>query len=861
MAIIGNQNPIVGITYDYEISESFNVNDMLVSDIQYVWHLHKKIDGAWMNVTKDKGKIGKKVQYVFYEKVLGIPFRLEVYKTVKNILSSEYEATRLASLEVIPSSASSPKINRVVLFNRGAKDPNKASYQDTLIAQAQCVAMFNKEIEFQLWEDDAAGEGHDKNINKNNTTNLKFNARVNENGIAEVRIPLSSNQNVFKAIANRYLMQGDQNEGANHEYYVTASYAGQIKANQVNVNVANPDHGQKPKDDSFIGSGTSSRPPRHDGKGKIKDAYFVNSKNQKLSKAGIGNFVIVKILTENMKGKVVTLKIWEEDNGLDDLVFEKNIRLNEAESYYRVDITKSVFDKGYGTDRTIFGSPVDSDSVQQTYYIEIIPQDDSVDSKSFGLTSEGLMKVDVAKSPAVVQTSESNVESTCLCKELYKDLIWGEKVSCEFRKKIIKIAQGLGLPQENFEGANWLMAVIALETGRSFDPTVGTFKSNPDDNRNGGYVGLIQFGKGASIDLGVKRSELIEMSAEKQLDYVEKYFSQKRFQGKLKTKTDLYLAVNYPKACGHGTEKDYVVYDSSKAAYDDNPMFKRESHEFWIDKRGRKNYYEGKEGKSYVWEFEEAINDFYNEGKNVKPTKFNCQNVQSSNTVSKDIITYHIYSDGSIEKHIPKVIKEEYKKKYKYVYHDKDANLHEMGTYDIIPTQMFKGKNGVLINLIDFDKVTKTYKKENYQYTFNVDSPRKYVNEKTLASLFGAMLEVNYNDISCNGFSHSDGSSRPSVSHINGNNGDFKYLRKDKKLMFGDGTSLDISANPDMLDDVRQNKWNDALYKFGWKSMLGWTYTRDGKINYLHHLPKNTDNHHHHLHLQGYSPNYKEIKE
>ena len=416
MAIIGNQNPIVGITYDYEISESFNVNDMLVSDIQYVWHLHKKIDGAWMNVTKDKGKIGKKVQYVFYEKVLGIPFRLEVYKAVKNILSSEYEATKLASLEVIPSSASSPKINRVVLFNRGAKDPNKASYQDTLIAQAQCVAMFNKEIEFQLWEDDAAGEGHDKNINKNNTTNLKFNARVNENGIAEVRIPLSSNQNVLKAIANRYLMQGDQNEGTNHEYYVTASYAGQIKANQVNVNVANPDHGQKPKNDSFIGSGTSSRPPRHDGIGKIKDAYFVNSKNQKLSKAGIGNFVIVKILTENMKGKVVTLKIWEEDNGFDDLVFEKNIRLNEAESYYRVDITKSVFDKGYGTDRTIFGSPVDSDSVQQTYYIEIIPLDDSVDSKSFGLTSEGLMKVDVAKSPAVVKEP---VQQTSNCGEKY----------------------------------------------------------------------------------------------------------------------------------------------------------------------------------------------------------------------------------------------------------------------------------------------------------------------------------------------------------------------------------------------------------------------------------------------------------
>ena len=64
-----------------------------------------------------------------------------------------------------------------------------------------------------------------------------------------------------------------------------------------------------------------------------------------------------------------------------------------------------------------------------------------------------------------------------------------------------------------------------------------------------------------------------------------------------------------------------------------------------------------------------------------------------------------------------------------------------------------------------------------------------------------------------------------------------------------------------MLDDFRQNQWNDALFKFGWKSMLGWTYNRNKKINYLHHLPKNTKDHHHHLHLQGFAPNFKEIKE
>lgn len=72
----------------------------------------------------------------------------------------------------------------MVLFNRGAKDPNKASYADSLVAQAHCVAMFQKEIQFQLWEDDAQGGGHNAVVKKNNEFPQSFKARVNKNGIA-----------------------------------------------------------------------------------------------------------------------------------------------------------------------------------------------------------------------------------------------------------------------------------------------------------------------------------------------------------------------------------------------------------------------------------------------------------------------------------------------------------------------------------------------------------------------------------------------------------------------------------------------------------------------------------------------------
>ncbi len=56
------------------------------------------------------------------------------------------------------------------------------------------------------------------------------------------------------------------------------------------------------------------------------------------------------------------------------------------------------------------------------------------------------------------------------------------------------------------------------------------------------------------------------------------------------------------------------------------------------------------------------------------------------------------------------------------------------------------------------------------------------------------------------------------------------------------------------MDEDRQNTFNDALFKYGWKSMLSWEY--DGKtLNHSIHFA----NHNHHLHLQGFTPILKEI--
>ena len=216
------------------------------------------------------------------------------------------------------------------------------------------------------------------------------------------------------------------------------------------------------------------------------------------------------------------------------------------------------------------------------------------------------------------------------------------------------------------------------------------------------------------------------------------------------------------------------------------------------------------------------------------------------------IVTYHIYWDGRIEKHVPKVIKNGYENNYMYIYHDENEQKHEIGFANIKPTKIYGAKSGI-VNLIDLRSVPKEYRNGNKHYRLSMNTPRTYTNEQTWASLLGAMLEVCFDDIVCNGFSMSDGSPGDSASHLNGKNGDIRYLRKDKS-----GKKLDLSLTPDELDVIRQVAWNEALYKFGWKSFLGWPYKHEGKARNLPHTKK-WPNHHHHLHLQGYLPNLKVI--
>ena len=133
---------------------------------------------------------------------------------------------------------------------------------------------------------------------------------------------------------------------------------------------------------------------------------------------------------------------------------------------------------------------------------------------------------------------------------------------------------------------------------------------------------------------------------------------------------------------------------------------------------------------------------------------------------------------------------------------------------------------------------------------------RSYVRGDALASLIGAVAETKTTDLTVVGFSLSDGSSpEPSVSHKEGKNGDLRYLRKDQS-----GGAVLLSEN--QMDISRQNEFNDALNKYGWKSMLSERFTPAGGgdkmlLDNTTHYSKSR--HNNHLHLQGYSPNIETV--
>ncbi|KJV36382.1 LysM peptidoglycan-binding domain-containing protein [Acinetobacter brisouii] len=244
-----------------------------------------------------------------------------------------------------------------------------------------------------------------------------------------------------------------------------------------------------------------------------------------------------------------------------------------------------------------------------------------------------------------------NATSPCICKQY--NLVWGDKVNCAFRKKIIEICK-IMWPDNTKIMANNLMACIHLESAKSFSPQI---------ENGSGYVGLIQFGPDVIKDLRahtdntLTKTKLKKMTAVQQLDLVKAHFMRGDHHKLMKNLTDMYLYINYPRNLLQGRNKpNDVLYEGggAKSAYHANPSFMKEKGEYdniydykknadgtyKLDKHGEKIPIRGfSNGKTYVWEVAEELLKHLPKEQLNKTNSFACayENLNSKKMVNTKI--------------------------------------------------------------------------------------------------------------------------------------------------------------------------------------------------------------------------------
>ncbi len=108
-----------------------------------------------------------------------------------------------------------------------------------------------------------------------------------------------------------------------------------------------------------------------------------------------------------------------------------------------------------------------------------------------------------------------------------------------FIQKVEAISVELGIEPD------WLMAVMAFETG-------GSFSTDVRNGAGSGATGLIQFMPETAEGMGTTTEELARMSPLEQLDWVRAYFISSK--GQMHSVEDVYMKVFFPAAMGKGPE-------------------------------------------------------------------------------------------------------------------------------------------------------------------------------------------------------------------------------------------------------------------------------------------------------------------
>lgn len=134
---------------------------------------------------------------------------------------------------------------------------------------------------------------------------------------------------------------------------------------------------------------------------------------------------------------------------------------------------------------------------------------------------------------------------------------WGNKLTLPELEKMAVVVKNLGWTKPQLLD---LMACIAWESGESFSPA----KKNPVSSA----TGLIQIMEAVAKEMGTTTAALAKMTVVQYLDYVEKYFW--RYRTRVKTLSDLYMAILWPAAIGRAESAVLWSKDTNAPTYKAN---------------------------------------------------------------------------------------------------------------------------------------------------------------------------------------------------------------------------------------------------------------------------------------------------
>lgn len=218
-SVTGNVSPRVGEENKYTVAALYP-GTKTINEKDIKWKLFvRRRNGTWRELKGPK-KNGKSVPYIFPEKWIGYELLIEAYLYYPEIKSPP-------GIIVKPTPSVTPKIIKVELSHNNQRT-NIFSFSDSLSAQVYTVGLFNKEIIFTLWEDDAKGAGH----HSSNQAIATKKARVDAKGQATAEFALS-------AALMKKALEGEL-DTTQLEFYVTAEYYAHKKHATQNINIDNP---------------------------------------------------------------------------------------------------------------------------------------------------------------------------------------------------------------------------------------------------------------------------------------------------------------------------------------------------------------------------------------------------------------------------------------------------------------------------------------------------------------------------------------------------------------------------------------------------------------------------------------------